>query len=105
MNVQQINQHNSNPSKTYTQGINEFTDISHEDFVQKYTGFKMDAANLAKNQRTSPSKPNVKSGSTAPTWVDWRTQGYVLPIKNQGSCGSCWTFATTSGNEVALIRN
>ena len=96
-NVEQINKHNSNPDKTYTQGVNEFTDISHGEFVQKYTGFKKDTSTFA-NQKIVFSEPHVKTSSPAPTWVDWRTQGYVLPIKNQGSCGSCWTFATTSGN-------
>jgi C1A family cysteine protease len=46
------------------------------------------------------------AGTTVPATLDWRNMNgvnYVTPIKNQGSCGSCWAFATTAGLESQVL--
>ena len=48
---------------------------------------------------------NNMTGDDLPAKYDLRELGLMTPVRNQGSCGSCWAFAGVAAMESALLKN
>ena len=60
----------------------------------------LDAATYRKHLKVWP----LDMAGELPAFYDARAEGLVTPAKNQGSCGSCWAFASVGAIESHMLK-
>ena len=93
-NKKYVDNHNANADLWgFTLTTNEYADLESSEFTRIYNGL------LPTARRSNTTRVHQPSNLELPDKVDWRDQGVVTKVKNQGQCGSCWAFSTTGSLE------
>jgi KDEL-tailed cysteine endopeptidase len=90
--IKRVNSQN----RTYTLGHNQFSGMTTIEF-KEHMGLNM----ILDNSNIKQTYPKLIEYNDIPTSINWNELGAVTPVKDQGQCGSCWSFSTTGALEGA----
>ena len=91
-NIEYIDKFNNEGNRTFKLGVNKFADLTTEEFLASYTGYKIS------NQPSSLNATRFRYEALTeevPATMDWRERGAVTNVKDQGSCGKRITVPNT----------
>ncbi|KAI5660663.1 hypothetical protein M9H77_19986 [Catharanthus roseus] len=97
-NLRYIDDQNSIANRTYKLGLNKFVDLTHDEYLSKYSGSCWTPP--VEGEKRISDQYLRSDTDTLPISIDWREKGAVNPIKYQGDKWSCWAFSTVASLEA-----
>lgn len=91
-------EHNLRSDAPFRMGLNQFSDMSDDEFRNKVLMKPQDCSATSGQTSVDISQSTLD----LPAHVDWREKGVIGEVKNQGHCGSCWTFSAVGCLEAHL---
>lgn len=85
-NLRFVDEHNS-VERSYKVGLNKFADLTNDQFRALYLGTRKRDKNARLGKNLKSDRYLFKDGDDLPDLVDWRANGAVVPVKDQGQCG------------------
>merc|ERR1712072_206062 len=123
-NLQYVHKWNSDDSRRFDVGMNEFADLTDDEFAASYLNtnlhdeymqsetFKEEQSLLQESAGSGTEESDSvgyydirwhKNTGKQPKHVDWTTTGAVSEVNNQAKCFACYAFAACGAIEGALV--
>ncbi|XP_057464628.1 senescence-specific cysteine protease SAG39-like [Actinidia eriantha] len=104
-NVECIEAFNAGVDRGYKLSVNQFADLTNEEFRASRNGYKRKEAKFEAKLQLSTSF-RYTNVSVVPFIMDWRKRGAVTPVKDEGQCGCCWAFSAVAAMEgIIQLKN